>query len=364
MARYVIPFVEIDDKNEASIARDMLTRFMGLPNNPITEFGPDSIIAQLFAAFSLLASAEQYLANKSVRSLKQSYYALHGFQKKDATYPWVTVTFTLHEPLSIDYSIKSGVIIQTSTLPTIRYKTLYDIDFAPGETSKETVAVSEYPGSDYKVNAEQLNQLLTPLPYVASINATGSAGGEDPESDEDALIRMQQEAFSHGTATTPESYENLAVQVPGVYRAKCWPLTDYYSPVENTPSYSTLVIQQSVGFEPGNLVSDVNEYLEPRKAVGWPIITITPNYHDIDVTAKIRLNGSTLESAIMQITSLLEYEFKNWEWGKSITPTEIKEKILSLACVSSCSMTSPSEPIEIGKFGLPKLGEVSITLWQ
>lgn len=352
------------------IAQNILTQFINLvntrhPDNPITEFGPATITAQLAGAMSLDVYANYVVANTAIPALKPAFFSILGTTKQEATKASCYITFHLDSPQIIDIQIPQGTKVSTNDenlINQITYITTEAKTIIAGETSTTVLALASISGVSQRVRANVLTKALTSTPYITSITNTASQGGYDEETDYQAADRLQGILQTYYVASSPSSYEALAEQVQGVYRAKCYRGTDYFAPEQFVAGHSTIIIQGD-SEETDQLISDVFNYLDDKRTAANYTHIQKPSYVNINITAEVRIHTYTLATVIQNINEKLLNEFKDWEWQKNITPIDIRNIILSAEGVVSCRLFNPSDVTTIGKFGLPKLNNLEITQW-
>lgn len=349
----------VDDRSVDDFGEEILTNLLtSCPQ--ITEFGPTSVTKQLTGAHAYFVQLLQYLANKAVQKLKHAYMEKQGLEKREASYATCDLTFTLHEALNHDYVITSGSRVQTNTTPPVIYATDETLTIPTGETTGTVSATAIEIGSLSRVTANQLTVLRTPLAYVSGVTNTASSGGEDEETDEEATLRLQGVLETDYKACTPSSFESLAEQVTGVYRAKCLPTTDYYAPTHTSPSKTVLLIQPATGYNEATVLSSVENYLEDLRVVGWDLDIRICDWVEVNPTLQIRTSLSN-QAAVTALTTSFEEAFYDWEWGKELSLIDIRSIALSTENIVHCAVASPDNDVQIGKFALPVLGTVTVT---
>lgn len=205
-------------------------------------------------------------------------------------------------------------------------------------------------GSRGNVQAEKLVVIKQAIPYVKSVvNYQDATGGIDPESLDDAVIRVPQILRTRASAVTPEDFENVAkVATRSVARAHC--LTDATSA---TPGIVTLLIVPKVetptmdffsGMNPdicfaltSKLETKILEYMKDRKPLGVQVKLREPKYVGVSVTTEFSVetrynNPRAIEQIRNQLLVAL-YRFlnpltggiegKGWELGRPVSRSDI-----------------------------------------
>jgi phage-related baseplate assembly protein len=110
-----------------------------------------------------------------------------------------SLRFTLSAPQLSAISIPAGTRVSTESDPKRYFATMEFVQVAPGQLTFNVLAVCTEAGAlgnGYGVG--QINQIVDPIPFVASgVNVTISAGGADTEDDE---------AYRERIHTAPESF--------------------------------------------------------------------------------------------------------------------------------------------------------------
>lgn len=351
----------VDKRTETQISQLLTSKFLEYLG--LSEFSPTSVLHQMAVAFAYFIRLIQFKANQSVQSLKQTFMSFLGLTKQEATKATCTLTITLFDPTDIEYTIPAGALVKAATDPIIIYETTQDLTFAVGEQTKTVAAQALLSGSSSRVQAGQLTLQQTPLSYVDSITNTTSSGGLDDETDEQATTRLQGVLGSYYVANTPDSFESLVEQVQGVYRSKCYPNTHPTNSKINDPGFTTVVIYPTAGDGDQALIDAVNTYLNDKHILGWPIYTILPLWQTIDIDIKVRKSNISDNTLTSNITTKLNELFKDWTWETALTLSALRSALLEVEGVVSVAFNTPADDIELGQFGMPKLGTLTVESW-
>jgi predicted phage baseplate assembly protein len=205
-------------------------------------------------------------------------------------------------------------------------------------------------GSRGNVQAEKLIVIKQAIPYVKSVvNYQPATGGIDPESLDEAVIRVPQILRTRASAVTPEDFENVAkTATRSVARAHC--LTDA---MNTTPGRVTLLIVPKVetetmdfrlGMNPDRyfvlnslLETEILEYMKDRKPLGVQVKLQEPEYVGVSVTTEVIVepkcnNPRAIEQIRTQLLIAL-YRFlnpltggiegKGWDLGRPVSRSDI-----------------------------------------
>lgn len=327
----------------------------------LTEFGPTSVIKQLAGALALGLDLHKYFSNVTVQKQQQNFYSKLGLEMIDSTKATCDVTFTLQKTLDYDTVFNIGTMVQSNTVPPIIYETTEILTIPAGETTGTTTAQAKEYGSNYRVKADVLTKMRSPIGNVSSISNTASSGGQDQETIDESIQRMRGILQTNFVAVTPSGYETIAEQVSGVYRAKCYPTSSYYFRSIGHPSQAVLLIEPEDGQNPETLIETVDNYMRNYRIAGVPIDVRIPDSAVINVEVQIKLAGITLAQAQTAIHDSLVNAFKDWDWSLPVTVYHIRSIILNTEGVVSCAVISPVDETTLGKYTLPVLGTLSVT---
>lgn len=359
-----VNFPNLDNRTEADLVQAMVAAVVAREPR-FTDIGPNSVLYNFIESFVAFSSYYSYIANEAVRTLKQAFMEFMGLEMREASYATCDVTFTLIEALPTEYIIPEGTQLVTRDDPSIYYATAEDAVFEPGETSVTVAAIADEPGTASMIAENDLANPTRPLAYIDTVTNTESVGGEDAETVEDAIVRLQGVISTQYRAVTPDGFEALAEQVPGVYKAKCWKTTDYYSGNMNSPSHTTVIVYPSTGDGTEGLRQAVEDYLDERRNAGWPLhvklaLPITIN---ISVQVVVR-TGYTLQQVEDSIRDNLEESMLDHDSREEFTIQKIKNVINSAPGVVKSLLILPEDDTAIGPFQKPKLGTLTVAAWQ
>lgn len=210
-------------------------------------------------------------------------------------------------------------------------------------------------GSRGNVKAEKITVLRTAIPYVKSvINYDNASGGVDPESLDEAVMRVPELLQTRECAVVPKDYERIAKEAPAknalvtVARAHC--LKSHRNTTAGkvrlliVPDVDREKINFSQGILPSffeispELESDVLDYMEERKPLGIHVSLEKPEYVGVSVRAEVFVeqkyqNNERERNKIKSLFLEELYRFLNpimggfdgtgWELGRSLYPSDI-----------------------------------------
>jgi predicted phage baseplate assembly protein len=145
--------------------------------------------------------------------------------------------------------------------------------------------------------ANTIIQLKTTVPYVDKVtNPEPAEGGAEAESLESLLARAPRALRHHHRAVSLEDYEDLALALPGVARAKCVPLYDLINDPDTNHvqpgTVSLIIVPRTTEPKPVpnlELLDQISGYLDERRIPTADLIIVGPDYVRVDVTAEIAL---------------------------------------------------------------------------
>jgi len=284
-------------------------------------------------------AAKQNLVNFATYPMLDYLGELVGVYRLAAKYSKTTFRFLIDEPLTFDYTIPSGIEIESKDVKVI-FKTLKtsvlskDQLFIEMEGQAETAGII---GNGYLPG--EINNLITPIPYISEVfNITESSSGADEETDDNLRKRIKEapEQFSNAgsrgayrfhTISAHQNIIDVAVihKQPGV--VEIYPLT-----IDGNPSLE--------------IIDTVQYYLSDDKVRPLTDLVLVkpPEKIDFQILADIILyNFADLESAQALINEKLEEFKKNLrsKLGLDIVPTQIIAILNSIYGVYRVDLISP-----------------------
>ncbi|ECZ1980105.1 TPA: baseplate J/gp47 family protein [Salmonella enterica] len=234
-----------------------------------------------------------------------------------------TFEFKLSTVLKGAYTIPAGAQITTGN--NVIFQTDYLIEIPAGSLSGTVPGHALVPGvSGNGFLPGQINALITPIPYVASVsNLTESNSGADREDDDNYAERIQLSPEKLSTAGPEDSYKywtrtanqnikdvNVYTPTPGTVEIRCL--------LKNGDIPSDELLEQI-----GNVLSATNirpftDHVIPKK----------PDRVDYDISIKYWISTEDKSRATLiqnEVNKALE-EYKLWQrsaMGRDINPDEI-----------------------------------------
>lgn len=272
--------------------------------------------------------------------------------------PWKQVKdFSMSDRFDRHYTIDTATG-QVNFGPSIRYQDGSVRQYGRVPEANRTIRMSKYRyggGVAGNVPADKLVVLKSSIPYIDRVsNISRAAGGQDPESLEEAKVRAQRELRAQLRAVTPEDYEDLARSATrGVARAKC-----------NIPQgqdgrlppgmIEILIVPAAIdAIKAGDLSKlqlhnvlqqDIHDYLDKYRLLTTTLQIREPNYIGVQVNAEIvpseyirpevvrgrvieRLNAfisclNIVENS-EELDELMGYDWDGWPFGRNLYVAEI-----------------------------------------
>ena len=277
--------------------------------------------------------------------------ALVGLTRKEANRATATVRFTLSEAQSGATAIPTGTRVKSEDgkyFNTVEYG-----EIAAGETYTDVVVQAEEAGAESSgILAGEINILVDPIPYIASVsNVDESTGGLDVE-DDDSLTERAYLAPSRFSCAGPrDAYE---------YHVREWrsDVTD----VQIT-SPEPCVIAIYFVMEGGRLPNatereELAEYIsgENLRPLCDKVTALAPDEVEYAITVKYWIAESDQRS-VSEIQSRIAAavaDFQTWQrkLGRDINPTELIARLRE-AGAKRVTLTAPVDTV-IDTTELPK----------
>jgi predicted phage baseplate assembly protein len=242
-------------------------------------------------------------------------------------------------------------------------RTTGEVRFGDGEHGRIPVGNIENPdgnivarlyryGGGKKGNAAAgtLTNLLGGTPGVDANGITNlcpATGGRDEETLDEAKLRAPQALKNKCRAVTVEDFEALAMQAPGVERARALPLAHPGFPGVQVPGAVTIIIvpdSDVANPTPSEgMIRTVCAYLDQRRLLTTELYVVAPIYHLVRVSARvIALGEADLAEVKRSVTDdLLTYFHPlkggeggtGWEFGGDVFFSLVYRRVLGVSGV-------------------------------
>jgi len=194
---------------------------------------------------------------------------------------------------------------------------------------------------------KQVLSILSGIDDAAVHNPVPSVGGRDEETLQAAMGRAPQELKNKDRAVTAEDYEQLALRVPGIVRARALPLAHPRFPCQPIPGAVTVVVVPDsplpAPVPSESLLRNVCRWLEPRRVLTAEVFVTGPRYSAVSVTAEIVAHGgSDLADVARRVEHVLLQYFHpitggesgtGWEFGGTIYYSLVYRQVLAVSGV-------------------------------
>lgn len=201
-------------------------------------------------------------------------------------------------------------------------------------------------GSIGNVGKNTLSVLKSSIPYIASVtNRRAAAGGLDPETLDNAMMRAPEVFRAHNRAVTEADYEYLAMEgSPRVARARCIQPQEAGGSNEPPPGVVLVLIIPSVVANmyrpapeqlevPHEVKEEVHQYLDERRLLNNLLIVSEPEYVWVSAEARVRIKAKFDPLIVRQAVEKELYRFINpllggpegtgWPFGRDLVVSEV-----------------------------------------
>lgn len=197
--------------------------------------------------------------------------------------------------------IKNGTILMYKDL---KYVVLNDITLP----SQDVIYVESLDvGEKYRLDINTELELETPNSDITKIYVSETfKNGVDRESDEALRDRFFKLVKNPATSGNKYHYEQWALEVAGVSRAKVYPLWNGNGTVK------VLVVGDKNKPASQEVLQNVKEHIESEKPIGCTLTVVTPSILNVTISAKISIqDGYTLQEIENSFKSDLDEYLKN-----------------------------------------------------
>ena len=284
--------------------------------------------------------------------------ALVGLTRKEANRATTTVRFTLSEAQNGATAIPTGTRVKTEDgkyFNTVEYG-----EIAAGETYTDVVVQAEEAGAESSgIAAGEIDTLVDPIPYVASVESIeASTGGLDIEDDDGLTERVWLAPSKYSCAGPRDAY---------AYYVKEWRTdVDDVQIVSPEPCVVHVYVVLDGGVLPTEtereeLAAYLNgDTIRPlTDIVSCPAAEEVP--YDISLTYWIASNDQKSAGTIQAQVEAAVDAYESWQrkMGRDINPTELVYRVRA-AGAKRVKLTAPAD-IVIEKTQLPKRNTRTVT---
>lgn len=323
-------------------------RYKELTGKEISLAPADPMRILLYAVALDLYQIEQYVERAGKQDLLKYSYgdfldhlaAGRGVTRQQAAAATVTLRFTLSEAKSYAVGIPAGTRVTNGD--GVYFQTLEYGEVPIGDLTVDIEAeCTEVGVAGNDLTAGQLNILVDPVAYVASVDNTDtSSGGTDLETDESLAERVFLAPSSYSVAGPDDAY---------IYWTKTYN-TDIGSvkPTSPNPCEVVIYILMKDGSLPAaGVVSGLQEFLQDGqiRPLTDQVTVSTPSVRNfsISLTYYINRSDSAQAASIQSEVAKAVSDYVTWqttEIGKDINPSELIKRVVA-AGAKRVTVTAP-----------------------
>lgn len=250
------------------------------------------------------------------------------------------IKFTLSEPQAATVAIPKGT--QITAGDGVYFETEDYDEISPGMpdiTARAVCQVTGTVGNGYVIG--QLNVLVDPIPYIASVsNITASDGGEDIMSDDDYRQKIFLAPSSYSTAGPEDAYVFWARQYSAM-------ISDVKVITPSDDTVQVILLLKNGEIPDTGFLEAMEEYLNGNniKPLTEKVIVTAPNVINYEIAGTYYINSSDKNNvtAIQNAVSAAVNEYIGWQKekiGRDINPYHL-QYLLMKAGVKRMELTSP-----------------------
>ena len=284
--------------------------------------------------------------------------ALLGITRQKAQRATATVRFTLSAPRPEPVAIPAGTRVKTSGGKY--FNTIDYAEIAAGDITADVIVQAEEAGKGSTgIFASDIDTLVDPIPYVASVESTTESTGGVDEEDDDSLTER---AF-----LAPSKYSCAGPRDAYAYYVQEW-RTDVADVQITTPEPCVVAIYFVM--EGGRLPNETErtslaEYIngETLRPLCDKVVCLEPEEVEYSITLTYWIGSSNQKSAgtVQEQVEQAVADFQTWQrkLGRDINPTELIAHVRE-AGAKRVRLTAPDD-VTIKRTQLPKCSGVTIT---
>lgn len=283
--------------------------------------------------------------------------ALFGLVRKDAERATTVLRFTLAAPQSGVVAIPAGTRVRTES--KLYFNTLDYAEIPAGESTVDVPAIAELAGAQANgIAPGVINQLVDPIPYVASAaNVTASTGGTEAESDDSLTERIYLAPSVYSSAGPNDAY---------VYYAKAW-RNDVTDVIVTNPAGGVVRIYfmlEGGELPTGQELADMQSYLRDEKIrpMGDLVEVCAPEEqgYSIDMVYYIGASDRKKAASIQTAVAAAVEQYQLWQrkLGRDINPDELR-KLVRQAGAKRMVLSAP-EFAPVAATGIARLDSCAV----
>lgn len=252
---------------------------------------------------------------------------------------YCSLEFTLSAPRSVAVTIPTNT--RASTQDNIYFATQNPLVIPAGQLSIQGDAVSVQAGANTAgLLAGQINNLVDPVPYVATVvNITASQGGSDIESDDSLKLRMAEFPNSRSTAGPESAYRYFVRTFSAAIEAVSVQMPQ--------PGYVDIYFTLEGGQLPdAPLISGLMDYLTDKRPLTDNLSISAPHVqsYQIEATYYIAESNRARAEEIQVAVEAAADQYKAWQSaqvGRDLLP----DKLISLMVEAGAKRVPVTQPV-------------------
>ena len=276
--------------------------------------------------------ARQAIPIKAAGEFLDGWLATYGMARKPATAATGTVAGT-----GVNGTVlASGTLLQTAL--GAQFRTTAAATVASGVVAAPVVALVEGTAGNLATGAAL--QLVSPAVGIDSgfTAAAGLAGGANLETDDQAVLRLQQRLSFEPMGGSPADYARWALQVPGITRA--WGVRNPGGPA----SAGVIIMADApgvIGIPSGAQRDAVFDYIrDPLRGPPDELFVIIPTAVPVNLVLNLQPDTTALRTAV--VAALQDLFFREAVPGGSIPHSHLTEAISGVVGEYNHTISSPA----------------------
>lgn len=276
--------------------------------------------------------ARQAVPIRAAGEFLDGWLATYGMARKPAT----AATGTLAGTGVNGTVLASGTLLQTAL--GAQFRTTAAATVAGGAVAAPVVALVEGTAGNLATGAAL--QLVSPVVGIDSafVATAGLAGGANLETDDQAVLRLQQRLSFEPMGGSPADYARWALQVPGITRA--WGVRNPGGPA----SAGVIIMADAPGESgiPSTAQRDaVHDYIrDPLRGPPDELFVIIPTAVPVDLALHLQPDTPALRAAVL--AALADLFFREAVPGGSIPHSHLTEAISGVVGEYNHTISSPA----------------------
>lgn len=304
---------------------------------------------ELYAAAAQIYQAMQYIDRQGKQSILKYSYSdfldnlaiFKGVTRNPATPATTTLRFTLSAERDTATGIPQGT--RVSTAGSIYFSTDVYAEIPAGSTTVEVPATCTVAGTDGNgFAAGELDTIVDPIPYVASVtNTTATEGGAEIESDDDLAERVFLAPGAYSTAGPEDGY---------LYHAKAYSaaIGDVVATSDQAAGTVDIVFIMADGSTPGEeMIEGLEGYLQGKtiRPMTDLVRVAAPQevQYTINLTYYINRSDSAKAVTIQAAVAQAVEDYQAWQRaiGRDINPSKLVAMVME-AGAKRVTVTAPT----------------------